>query len=65
MPGKVSPEYSLLKFIFQTGLILAYIGIMVLAVLDTHEWQETFMIMNLVLCVILNTFRAIFRGTNT
>ncbi len=41
-----------------------FIVIIVLAYLDTDDWTHTFMVLNLVLAVIINFFRALFRVTN-
>ena len=39
-------------------------GFIVLAYLDTSDWTHTFMVVNLIMAVIINLFRALFRVTN-
>ncbi len=46
------------------GMIITFTGFIVLAYLDTSDWTDAFMVVNLVLAVIVNVFRAIFRITN-
>ncbi len=45
-------------------MIGIFIVIIVLAYLETDDWTHTFMVLNLVLAVIINFFRALFRVTN-
>ena len=45
-------------------MIVAFFGIIVMAYLDSDEWTTAFMVSNLVLAVIINVFRALFRATN-
>ncbi len=47
----------------QIGIIATFSGIICLAVLDTQDWTETFMALNLTFAVIINTFRALYRAT--
>ncbi len=47
------------------GMIAAFSGILVLAFADSDDWTTVFMASNLVLAVIINVFRALFRATNS
>ena len=45
-------------------MITTFTGIIILAYLDSDDWMTPFLISNLILAVIINIFRALFRATN-
>lgn len=47
----------------QVGIIVTFVGVIVLAILDTEDWTDVFMALNLALAVIINAFRGLFRAT--
>ena len=46
------------------GMVAAFFVIIVMAYVDSDDWSTAFMATNLVLAVVINVFRALFRATN-
>ncbi|TRY77281.1 hypothetical protein TCAL_10226 [Tigriopus californicus] len=47
----------------QVGQIVVFLFIVILSILDTDDWQRLFMILNLLIIALINTFSAIFQGS--
>lgn len=47
----------------QVGEIGVFSLVTLLAILDSDEWQHTFMVLSLVAIVLMNTFSAVFQGS--
>ena len=48
----------------QVGILLSFCGVISLAYVNSDGWIGIFLASNLVLSVIINAFRALFRATN-
>lgn len=58
------PTWRLYFSRIQIGMIMTFSGIILLAYLDSDDWMTPFLICNLILAVIINVFRALFRAAN-
>ncbi len=47
------------------GVGVTYVGIVILAYLDSDDWATLFLVGNLTLAVVVNVFRALLRATST